>query len=379
MKCFDVYPINDINIVKAEGSTLWDDAGCKYLDMYGGHAVISIGHTAQRYVEYIECQLGNIGFYSNSIRIPIQAELASKLGHLSGKESYSLFLCNSGAEANENAIKLASFYNSRRRVIAFSSAFHGRTSLAVAATDNPKIVAPVNATPNVTFVEYNNVEALREEFSKGEVSSVIIEAIQGVGGVKVATKEFLSAIRELCDEHDAVMIADCVQCGCGRSGAYFALDHSGIEADIYSMAKGIANGFPMGAIMISPKFTPSYGLLGTTFGGNHLACSAALAVVDDIVEKSLIENAAKMGEYLKAQLHSIGSDKIVEIRGRGLMIGVVLDRDSKEVRSKLLHEHKIFVGSASDSRIIRILPSLTIGYAECDELIAALKKCLCDE
>lgn len=379
MKCFDVYPVNDINIVKAKGSQLWDQAGVEYLDMYGGHAVISIGHTAERYVKYLEEQLSNIGFYSNSIRIPIQTELAEKMGKLSGKEDYSLFLCNSGAEANENAIKLASFYNSQKRVISFSTSFHGRTSLAVAATDNPKIVAPVNETDNISFVEYNNVEALKVEFAKGGVSSVIVEAIQGVGGVRMATVEFLTAIRELCDEHNAVMIADCVQCGCGRSGAYFALDHSGVKADIYSMAKGIGNGFPIGGIMISPKFTASYGMLGTTFGGNHLACAAAMAVVDDIEEKKLIDNAAAMGEYLLEQLAAIGSEKIVELRGRGLMIGVVLESDSKAIRAKMLKEHKIFVGSASDSRIIRILPSLTIGKAECDRLIEALKNCLQDE
>ncbi|MFI3317221.1 MAG: aminotransferase class III-fold pyridoxal phosphate-dependent enzyme [Rikenellaceae bacterium] len=376
MKCFDVYPINDINIVKAKGSQLWDESGQEYLDMYGGHAVISIGHTAERYVNYLNEQLSNIGFYSNSIRIPLQAKLAEKLGKLSGKEDYSLFLCNSGAEANENAIKLASFYNSRSRVISFTKAFHGRTSLAVAATDNPKIVAPVNATSNITFVEYNNVEALRAEFAKGEVSSVIVEAIQGVGGVQMATPEFLSAIRSLCDEHNAVMIADCVQCGCGRSGAYFAMDHSGVEADIYSMAKGIGNGFPIGGIMISPKFTAVYGMLGTTFGGNHLACAAALAVAEDIEQKGLIENAAAKGEYLMEQLRAIDDKRIVELRGRGLMIGVVMDSDSKALRSMLLHTHKIFVGSASDNRIIRILPSLTITTAECDRLIEALKSCL---
>ncbi len=379
MKCFDVYPINDINIVRAEGSKLWDDNGQEYLDMYGGHAVISIGHTAPRYVSYLSEQLSHIGFYSNSIRIPLQATLAEKLGALAGKEEYSLFLCNSGAEANENAIKLASFHNSKRRVIAFSTSFHGRTSLAVAATDNPKIVAPVNQTDNIAFVEYNNIEALEAEFAAGEVSSVIVEAIQGVGGVKVATKEFLEAIRALCDKHDAVMIADCVQCGCGRSGDYFAMDHSGVKADIYSMAKGIGNGFPIGGIMISPKFKAVYGMLGTTFGGNHLACAAALAVVDDIAQKGLVENAAAMGEYLLSQLKAIGDERIVELRGRGLMIGVVMNSDSKALRAKILHEHKIFVGSASDNRIIRILPSLTIGKEECDRLIEALKSCLRDE
>ncbi len=379
MKCFDVYPINDIYIVKAQGSKLWDENGVEYLDMYGGHAVISIGHTAERYVHYLSDQLANIGFYSNSIRIPLQARLAAKLGELSGKEDYSLFLCNSGAEANENAFKLASFYNMQRRVIAFSTSFHGRTSLAVAVTDNPKIVAPVNQTDNVTFVEYNNIEALRAEFAKGGVSSVIVEAIQGVGGVKVATGEFLAAIRELCDEHNAVMIADCVQCGCGRSGKYFALDHSGVKADIYSMAKGIGNGFPIGAIMISPKFTATYGMLGTTFGGNHLACAAALAVAEEIADKALVENAAAVGEYLMEQLSAIDDERIIELRGRGLMIGVVMNSDSKAIRSKMLHTHKIFVGSASDSRIIRILPSLTIGREECDRLVAALKSCLKDE
>ncbi len=374
MKCFDVYPINDIEIVKAKGSTLWDSNGVEYLDMYGGHAVISIGHTNDRYVEYLTNQLNNIGFYSNSVRIPQQQILADKLGAISGKEDYSLFMCNSGAEANENAIKLASFHNSKKRVIAFSKAFHGRTSLAVSATDNPKIWAPVNLTENITFVEYNNIEALEAEFAKGDISSVIVEAIQGVGGLMMASDEFLEAIRTLCDEHNAAMIADCVQCGCGRSGRYFALDHSGVEADIYSMAKGIANGFPMGAILISPKFKAVYGLLGTTFGGNQLACVAATAVVDEMRERELVENAAKMGDYLISKLEALKSDSIVEIRGRGLMVGVVLKEDSKSVRSSLLHTDKIFVGSASDNRVIRVLPSLTIGEAECDRFIEALKK-----
>ncbi len=374
MKCFDVYPINDIEIVKAKGSTLWDSNGVEYLDMYGGHAVISIGHTNDRYVEYLTNQLNNIGFYSNSVRIPQQQILADKLGAISGKEDYSLFMCNSGAEANENAIKLASFHNSKKRVIAFSKAFHGRTSLAVSATDNPKIWAPVNLTENITFVEYNNIEALEAEFAKGDISSVIVEAIQGVGGLMMASDEFLEAIRTLCDEHNAAMIADCVQCGCGRSGRYFALDHSGVEADIYSMAKGIANGFPMGAILISPKFKAVYGMLGTTFGGNQLACVAATAVVDEMRERELVENAAKMGDYLISKLEALKSDSIVEIRGRGLMVGVVLKEDSKSVRSSLLHTDKIFVGSASDNRVIRVLPSLTIGEAECDRFIEALKK-----
>ncbi len=376
MKTFDVYPVNDINIVKAKGLTLWDDKGNTYTDMYGGHAVISIGHTAPRYVYYIQRQLGSIGFYSNSIQIPIQQELAEKLSILSGKPDYKLFMCNSGAEANENALKLASFHNSKKRVIAFSGAFHGRTSLAVSATDNPKIVAEVNKTDNITFVEYNNCQMLTEEFQKGDVCAVIVEAIQGVGGVKCATDEFLQTIRNLCDAHNAVMIADCVQCGCGRSGKYFACDYSGVNADIYSMAKGIGNGFPVGAVLISPKFTARYGMLGTTFGGNHLACAAALAVADEMQDSALIENSKSVGEYLISELKSIKSDKILEVRGKGLMIGIVLNEDAKELRSKLLHNEKFFVGSASDSRIIRLLPSLTITKEICDDFLKALKKYL---
>ncbi len=376
MKCFDVYPINDINIVRAEGATLWDDEGQEYLDMYGGHAVISIGHTAPRYVEYLSEQLNAIGFYSNSIRIEPQQHLAQKLGVLSGKPDYSLFMCNSGAEANENAIKLASFHNCKRRVISFTSSFHGRTSLAVAATDNPKIVAPVNETPNISFVEFNNIAALEAEFAKGGVSSVIVEPIQGVGGVNVASDEFLGAIRSLCDSYDAVMISDCVQCGCGRSGSYFALDHAGVEADIYSMAKGIGNGFPIGAILISPKIEARYGMLGTTFGGNHLACAAALAVVDEMTQSRLIENAAAMGDYIVEQLNSIASDRIVEIRGRGLMIGIVMSEDARELRRQMLFEERVFVSGASDSRLVRVLPPLSITKEQCDIFIEAFKRSL---
>ncbi len=376
MKTFDVYPINDINIVRAEGARLWDDGGVEYLDMYGGHAVISIGHTAPRYVEYLTAQLGKIGFYSNSIRIEPQQQLAEKLGVLSGREDYSLFMCNSGAEANENALKLASFHNSRRRVVAFSGSFHGRTSMAVAATDNPKIVAPVNETTNITFVEYNNLEALTVELKKGDVSAVIIEPIKGVGGIEVATTEFLQGIRKLCDKHGAVMIADCVQCGCGRTGRYFALDHSGVTADIYSMAKGIGNGFPIGGILISPKFKAVYGMLGTTFGGNHLACAAALAVVDDMSEKKLMQNAAKMGEYLMTELRKIKSDKIVEVNGVGLMIGILMNESAVELRREMLFGQKVFVSGANDPRMVRILPPLTITQAECDQFLTAFRKCL---
>ncbi len=376
MKCFDVYPINDINIVKAKGLTLWDDAGGEYLDMYGGHAVISIGHTAPRYVDYITNQLNAIGFYSNSVKIEPQGLLAEKLGVLSCKPDYSLFMCNSGAEANENALKLASFHNGKSRVIAFTGAFHGRTSLAVASTDNPKIVAPVNQTPNVSFVEYNNVDQLTTEIEKGDVSAVIVEPIQGVGGVKMASQEFLIAIRELCNIHNVVMISDCVQCGCGRTGKYFALDHAGVDADIYSMAKGIGNGFPIGAILISPKFEAKYGMLGTTFGGNHLACAAALAVADEMKEKQLVENAAQMGAYIISKLKEIKSDKILEIRGRGLMIGIVMKNDAKEFRRKMLFEEHVFVSGASDSRLVRVLPPLTITQSECDRFIEAFKKVL---
>ncbi len=376
MKIFDVYPINDINIVRASGAKLWDDGGVEYLDMYGGHAVISIGHTAPRYVEYLTRQLGEIGFYSNSIRIEPQRHLAEKLGVLSGREDYSLFMCNSGAEANENALKLASFHNGRRRVIAFSGSFHGRTSMAVAATDNPKIVAPVNETPNVSFVEYNNLEALKKEFEKGDVSAVIIEPIKGVGGIEVATTEFLQGIRALCDQHDAVMIADCVQCGCGRTGRYFALDHSGVSADIYSMAKGIGNGFPIGGVLISPKFEARYGMLGTTFGGNHLACAAALAVVDDMIEKNLMQNAADLGDYLMAELRKIQSDKIVEISGVGLIIGILMSENAADLRRKMLFEEKVFVSGANDPRMVRILPPLSITKSECDQFLTAFRKCL---
>lgn len=374
MQNFNVYPIWDINITKAKMSTLWDDKGTEYTDMYGGHAVISIGHTAERYVKYLSDQLSNIAFYSNSIKIAPQQELATKLGILSGKEDYSLFLCNSGAEANENAIKLASFHNKKAKVIAFTGSFHGRTSLAVSATDNPKISAPVNITDNILFVEYNNAEALTKAFEENEISSVIFEAIQGVGGVKMMTADFAKTVRELCDQYNAVMIADCVQCGCGRSGKYFALDYLGVTADIYSMAKGIGNGFPIGGIMISHKFEAVYGMLGTTFGGNHLACAAALAVADDIKEKNLIENAKNIGDYLISELKNINSDKILEIRGVGLMIGIVMSEDSKEIRKNLLFEDKLFVGSAKDNRIIRILPSLTITKEHCDKFLTAFKK-----
>jgi acetylornithine/N-succinyldiaminopimelate aminotransferase len=320
MKLFDVYPLNNIEIVKAQNSSVWDAEGNKYLDLYGGHAVISIGHTHPHYVRRLTEQLNKVGFYSNSVIISQQIELAEKLGNLSAKPEFQLFLCNSGAEANENALKLASFYNQRKKIIAFKGAFHGRTSLAVSATDNPKIIAPVNENGNVTFLPLNDEQALEDAFKSfgNEISSVIIEGIQGVGGIREASKSFLQKIRSLCDQYDAVYIADSVQCGYGRTGQFYSHDYAGVEADIYSMAKGMGNGFPIGGISISPKFKPWYGELGTTFGGNHLACAAALAVLEVMEKDDLMKNAEEIGNYLISELNEI--PQITEIRGRGLMI-----------------------------------------------------------
>src|ERR1700712_3990068 len=334
MKLFDVYPINPINIVKGVGSLVYDDKGQEYLDLYGGHAVISIGHTHPHYVKRLEDQLHKIGFYSNSIEIPIQKELASKLGKVSGKDEYQLFLCNSGAEANENALKLASFYNGKKKVIAFRNAFHGRTSLAVAVTDNPKMVAPVNETDNAIFLPWADEAALEQAFADNEISSVIIEGIQGVGGIQVAPESFLQKIRSLCDQYNAVFIADSVQCGYGRTGKFFSQDFAGVNADIYSMAKGMGNGFPVGGIIISPKIAPAYGMLGTTFGGNHLACAAGLAVLEVIERDNLMQNAADIGEYLISELKKLNHVK--EVRGRGLMIGIELPTEFANVRKELL-------------------------------------------
>src|SRR5436190_7228489 len=334
MKLFDVYPLNDITITKGVGSYVWDDKGEKYLDLYGGHAVISIGHTQPHYVKRIEEQLHKVGFYSNSIKIPLQIELAEKLGKVSGKTDYQLFLCNSGAEANENALKLASFYNGRKKVIAFKKAFHGRTSLAVAATDNPNIVAPVNETDNIIFLPFNDESALEEAFKQNDISSVIIEGIQGVGGINVASDGFLQKIRSLCDEYNAVFIADAVQCGYGRSGKFYSHDFSGVNADIYSMAKGMGNGFPIGAISISPKIQPKHFMLGTTFGGNHLACAAALAVLEVIEEEDLVANAKMVGDYLMEELKKL--PRIKEVRGMGLMIGIELPEELNMVKKNLL-------------------------------------------
>lgn len=371
MQLFDVYPINDITIEKAAGSNVWDDKGNKYLDLYGGHAVISIGHTHPHYVQRLTEQLGKVGFYSNSIRIPLQKQLAEKLGKLSGKEDYQLFLCNSGAEANENALKLASFHNGKKKIIAFRKSFHGRTSLAVAVTDNPKIVAPVNETDNVVFLPWQDEAALQAAFEQYEVSSVIIEGIQGVGGIQVAGTSFLKKIRSLCDQYNAVFIADSVQCGYGRSGKFFSHDHAGVNADIYTMAKGMGNGFPIGGIIIAPHIQPSYGLLGTTFGGNHLACAAALAVLEVMEKDNLVENAATVGNYLIDELKKF--PQVKEVRGMGLMIGIELPESLAHVRKELLFKHRIFTGEAKPN-VIRLLPSLALTKVHADEFLTVFKE-----
>jgi acetylornithine/N-succinyldiaminopimelate aminotransferase len=365
MKLFDVYPINDIAIEKAQGSYVWDNFGKKYLDMYGGHAVISIGHTHPHYVARLQEQLNKIAFYSNSIDIPIQKELAKKLGEIAGKEDYQLFLCNSGAEANENALKLASFYNGRKKIVAFTKAFHGRTSLAVAATDNPNIIAPVNETDNVTFLPFNDEVALANHFEHygNEISSVIIEGIQGVGGIREASKSFLQLIRSLCTKYNAVYIADSVQCGYGRTGQFFAHDYAGVQADIYSMAKGMGNGFPIGGILIAPHIQPKYFMLGTTFGGNHLACAAALAVLEIMEQENLLVNAKLIGDYLLEKLKVF--PQIKELRGRGLMIGIEMLEDFAHVKKELLTKHSIFTGEAKPNTI-RLLPALNITKTEAD-------------
>ena len=373
MNIFDVYPINNINIVKAKGSYVWDENNVKYLDMYGGHAVISIGHTHPHWVRCIEGQLNNIAFYSNSIKIPLQQQLAEKLGKISGKENYQLFLCNSGAEANENALKLASFHNGRKKIVAFTKAFHGRTSLAVAATDNPNIVAPVNETDNIVFLPFNDENALEEYFDKNanEISSVIIEGIQGVGGINVATATFLQKIRSLCDKYNAVFIADSVQCGYGRSGKFFSHDYSDVTADIYTMAKGMGNGFPVGGIIIAPHIKPKHFMLGTTFGGNHLACAAALAVLEVIESENLMSNVQSVGEHLMNELKNI--PELQNVRGRGLMIGFDVPEELKDLKKNLLWKHHIFTGEAKPN-VIRLLPSLAVTNEEADKCIDAIKK-----
>jgi len=377
MKLFDVYPLNDITITKAQGSYVWDENGVQYLDMYGGHAVISIGHTHPHWVKRIEDQLEKIAFYSNSVHIPIQQQLADKLAKVSGKEDFQLFLVNSGAEANENAIKLASFHNGKKKIVAFKKAFHGRTSLAVAATDNKALVAPVNETDNVDFLTFNDEAALKTYFqTRGkEVCAVIVEGIQGVGGINIATDSFLQLIRRLCDQNDAVFIADEVQCGYGRTGKFFCLDHAGVQADIYTMAKGMGNGFPVGGLLIAPHIKPKHGMLGTTFGGNHLACAAALAVLEVIEEENLIEFAKQRGMYLMNRLRTI--DGIENVRGKGLMIGFDVPEDLKDLRKKLLYDFNIFTGEAKPN-VIRLLPSLALSRKQSDEFLEALQEAIAE-
>ena len=373
MNLFDVYPLFNIEIVQGKGCHVWDSEGNEYLDLYGGHAVISVGHSHPTYVKAITEQVNKLGFYSNSVINSLQQKLADKLGKASGYDDYSLFLINSGAEANENALKLASFHNGKKRVSAFKHAFHGRTSAAVRVTDNPKIIAPVNEDLAVTYLPLNDASAVEEELKKGDVSSVIIEGIQGVGGIQLPTDDFMRELRNLCTTYDACLILDEIQSGYGRSGKFFAHQYAGIKPDLISVAKGIANGFPMGGLLISPKFKPVYGMLGTTLGGNHLACAAAIAVLDIMEDERLIDNAAKVGAYLLEELHKLPGIK--EIRGRGLMIGIEFEESIKEVRSKLLFEEKVFTGVAG-THTIRLLPPLCLTMDEAKEFIRRFKKVL---
>ena len=377
MQLYPVYPLFDINIVKGEGCHVWDSEGQEYLDLYGGHAVISIGHCHPHYVEKLTQQLNTLGFYSNSVINRLQEQLAERLGKACGYDNYQLFLVNSGAEANENALKLASFHTGRKRILAASKAFHGPTSLAVEATDNPKIVAPVNANGHVQFLPLNDLEAFQSELAKGDVAAVIVECIQGVGGIRLATSEFMQGLRKACSENGTVLICDEIQCGYGRSGKFFAHQHTGVRPDIITCAKGIGNGFPMGAVLISPQFKAVFGQLGTTFGGNHLACTAALAVLDVIEEEHLVENAASVGGYLLAQLKTLAAEtpSIVDVRGEGLMIGIEFSDSIKTLRTRLVKEQHVFTGAAS-TNILRLLPPLSLTKAEADDFLSRLKQVL---
>ncbi|MCA6467887.1 MAG: aspartate aminotransferase family protein [Chitinophagaceae bacterium] len=378
MKLFDVYPLQPVTITRAAGSFVWGDEGTRYLDMYGGHAVISIGHTHPHWVKRIEDQLEKIAFYSNSVHLPIQEELASLLLHISGKKNYQLFLCNSGAEANENAMKLASFHTGRKKIIAFRHSFHGRTSLAVAATDNPAILAPVNATDAIIFLPFNDEEALAECFknNRDEIAAVITEGIQGVGGIRVAADSFLRSIREHCDQSGALMIADSVQCGYGRTGNFFAHDYAGILADIYTMAKGMGNGFPVAGILIAPHIKPKHGMLGTTFGGNPLACAAALAVLEVMRDENLMVNATNVGNYLMEQLRGIPA--LQQVRGRGLMIGFDVPAELSGLKNELLSQTHVFTGEAKPS-VIRLLPPLSLSLREADMFLQAIQSLLSNQ
>lgn len=379
MNLFDVYPLFDIAIEKGQGCHVWDDKGLEYLDLYGGHAVISVGHAHPHYVEAISSQVRKLGFYSNSVQNPLQKELAHRLGMACGYEDYQLFLINSGAEANENALKLASFYNGRTRVLSLEKAFHGRTSLAVEATANPKIIAPINANGHVTYLPINDIEPWKAELEKDDVCAVIIECIQGVGGIRMVEADFIQQLKALCEAHNTVLICDEIQCGYGRSGKFFAHQWLGVEPDMITVAKGICNGFPMGGVLISPKFKPVYGQLGTTFGGNHLGCAGALAVLDIIENEKLVENAHEVGEYIISTLTSMMKagelPHVVDVRGRGLMIGIELDIPYKEPRTRLIKEEHIFTG-CSGTNVIRLLPPLCVTKADADQFIASFAKVL---
>lgn len=375
MELFNVYPLFDIAIDKGKGCKVWDTEGQEYLDLYGGHAVISVGHCHPHYARAMTEQLGKLGFYSNSVINPLQQQLAKRLGKACGYDDYQLFLINTGAEANENAMKLASFYNGRTRILSASKAFHGRTSLAVEATDNPKIISPINANGHVTYLPLNDIAPWEQELRKGDVCAIILECIQGVGGIRLAEKQFVKDLRHLCDETDTVLIMDEIQCGYGRSGKFFAHQHLDVRADIITVAKGICNGFPMAAVLISPKFKPVYGQLGTTFGGNHLACAGALAVLDIMESENLVENATEVGSYLMQRLKESALPHVADVRGRGLMIGVELDIPYKEPRTKLVKEQHCFTGCAG-TNVIRLLPPLCITKQEADDFIERFKKVL---
>lgn len=368
MKLFDVYPLFDITPVKAEGCHVWDSEGNKYLDLYGGHAVISIGHSHPTYVEKISTQLSQIGFYSNSVQNPLQKELAEKLGKISGCEDYQLFLCNSGAEANENALKLASFITGKKKIISYKKGFHGRTSAAVSITDNPKIIAPINETDNALILPFNDIEATEQALKSGDVAAVIVEGIQGIGGIYVPDDGFLVQLKQLCEKYVAALILDEIQSGYGRSGKFFAFQHTTVKPDMITMAKGMGNGFPIGGVLIQPEIEPWFGMLGTTFGGNHLACAAAISVIDVIQNEKLVENAAKIGNYLMEKLSEMDAD--FEIRGEGLMIGIEFKTPIKEIRTKLLKEYRIFTG-VSGQNIIRLLPPLCLTKQQADQFLAA--------
>lgn len=373
MKLYDVYPLFDVNIVKGEGCKVWDDKGTEYLDLYGGHAVISIGHAHPKYVEKISSQVATLGFYSNSVINELQKRVAEKLGSICGYEDYNLFFVNSGAEANENALKLSSFKNGKKRVIAFKKAFHGRTSLAVEVTDNPKIVAPINDNGHTTFVPLNDIDAVRSEIAKGDVTAVIIEGIQGVGGIQLPTTDFLQQLQQLCNESNTTLILDEIQSGCGRSGKFFAHQWAGIKPDMITQAKGIGNGFPVGLVLISPKYEAVYGELGTTFGGNHLACVATEAVLEVFDEEKVLDNVNRVGNYLMEELSKI--ECIKEVRGKGLMIGMEFDQPIKDIRRKLLFEEHVFTG-VSGTNVIRLLPPLTLTMAEAEDFLARFKRVL---